>query len=120
MNDSILISVKKLLGIAPDYTVFDQDIIIHINSAIMVLNQLAVGLPNFIVTSDAETWKQFIGTDTDLQGIKTLVYLRVRLLFDPPATSFAIDAVKTQIAEYEWRLNALADPAFNPVVIGEP
>lgn len=106
MNDSILKSIKKLLGLEADYTVFDEDVKMHINSAFMILNQLGVGPEEgYIVTSDLESWKEFVGNEKDLQLVKSYVYLKVRLLFDPPANSFLVTAMEKQVTEYEWRLN---------------
>lgn len=106
MTDSILTSTKKILGIAEDYEAFDLDIITHINSVFSVLEQIGIGPEQGFLIEDASTsWDDFIGDDLNLNSVKTLVYLRVRLLFDPPATSFHIEALKEQIRELEWRLN---------------
>jgi hypothetical protein len=106
METSILISTKKILGIAADYTAFDLDIITHINAAFSTLTQLGVGPENgFMIEDDTVEWADFIAVDEQYNNVKTYVYLRVRMLFDPPATSFAIDAMKSQIEELEWRLN---------------
>ena len=107
MSDKILESVKKVLGLATDYDVFDQDLILHINSVFSTLNQLGIGpQQGFMIEDDEATWESFLGTDKRFNNVKTYIYLRVRLLFDPPGTSFAIDAIKEQIKELEWRLNA--------------
>lgn len=110
MSESILTSIKKLLGIADEYTHFDTDIIIHINTAFSVLHQLGVGpdIP-FIITGENETWDQFIQDNDKLHMVKTYIYLKVRLVFDPPTNSAAMDAFKKQCDEYEWRLNAADD-----------
>ena len=108
MDDSILQTIKKLLGIANDYEVFDQDIIIHINTVFMRLNQLGVG-PTYFIESNNESWNDYLPQNGDLQSVKTYIYLKVRLLFDPPATSFAINAVESQISELEWLLNVQAE-----------
>lgn len=107
METSILNSVKKILGLAPDYTVFDHDIITHINAVFFTLLQLGVGpTDGFMIESDAETWNQFIAIDDpQLNAVKTYIFLRVRMLFDPPATSYLIGAMERQIGEMEWRLN---------------
>lgn len=103
--DSILISIKKMLGDAQEYTHFDPDIIMHINSVLFILTQLGVGPDEgFMITDETETWDDFVGTRKDLLAIKTLVHLKVRLLFDPPSSSFVIDAMERQIKEFEWRL----------------
>lgn len=109
--DSILLSIKKLLGIDAACDHFDTDVILHINSALMVLNQLGVGPPNgFVVTSNAETWSDFLGTNQTIEAVKTYIYLKVRLAFDPPQSSAAIESFNKMIAEYEWRLNVAVDP----------
>lgn len=107
--DSILTSIKKLLGIQEDYTHFDTDIIIHINSALMILNQLGVGKENFFITSDDETWDDFLDDNKSLEAIKTIVYLRVRLTFDPPSNAFVVDSIERMIKELEWRVNVNAE-----------
>ena len=104
--NSILTSIKKLLGIEEDYIHFDTDIIIHINTALMLLTQLGVGpTTGFLITGKDETWVNFIGERTDLESIKTFIYLKVKLIFDPPPNSFSIEAIERQIKEYEWRIN---------------
>lgn len=106
METSILISTKKILGIAEDYTVWDLDIITHINSAFSTLTQLGVGpAVGYIITDETDEWGDFIGDDLQLNSVKTYIYLRVRLVFDPPATSYAITAMQDQIQQLEWRLN---------------
>lgn len=110
MSNSILVSTKKNLGIAADYTAFDQDIILHINSVFSTLNQLGVGPTyGFQIEDDVATWTDFLHGDPRLNSVKTYVYLRVRLLFDPPSTSYLISALNSQILELEWRLNVQAD-----------
>ena len=110
LEENILASIKKLLGFEEDYTAFDADIMMYINSAFMSLHQLGVGpAAGYVLSSGLETWPEFFGTYTDLQGVKTYIYLKVRLVFDPPSTSFVIDAIQKQIAELEWRLNIQAE-----------
>lgn len=112
MSDSILVSIKKLLGITEEYDYFDADIIMHINMAFMVLYQLGVGPKNpFSIEDASATWSDFMGDSTDLAGVKTYVFLKVKLVFDPPQSSAAMEAIKQNIAELEWRLNVTADPA---------
>lgn len=107
--DNILLSVKKLLGIAPEYTHFDDDIIMNINSVFLEIRQLGVSLPkNFSVNSDS-LWSEIIQDDTLLSAIRTFVYLKVRLLFDPPANSSAIESINKTLAGLEWRINAEVD-----------
>ena len=106
METSILISTKKILGIAEEYTVFDLDIITHINSAFSTLTQLGVGpVDGFMIEDETAVWTDFIADDIQYNAVKTYVFLRVRLLFDPPATSYLIAAFNDQIKELEWRLN---------------
>jgi hypothetical protein len=102
--NSILESIKKLLGIEADYTDFDTDIIIHINSSIMALQQIGVGNVPFSVTSNIETWKDFLGEDLPyLEAVKTYVYIKVKLVFDPPTSSFVATSLESQKDELEWR-----------------
>lgn len=106
MSESILTSVKKVLGVSEDYTVFDPDIIMHINTVFGILNQLGIGPVNgFTIEDKNSVWTDFVGVDKNLSGVKTYVYLRVRILFDPPTSSFLLDAMNKQIQELEWRLN---------------
>lgn len=104
--ESILTSIKKLLGITEEYAHFDNDIIMHINSVFMTLNQLGIGPEEgFSITSDEATWTDFLGNTKNLEAVKTYVYLKVRMIFDPPASSYVLDAMKNQATELEWRLN---------------
>src|SRR3954467_15187727 len=106
METSILTSTKNVLGIAEDYTVFDLDIITHINTAFSTLTQLGVGPTNGFMIEDADAvWTDFIGDDLQYNAVKSYVFLRVRLLFDPPSTSYVIAAAERQVQELEWRLN---------------
>lgn len=106
MEQSILISTKKILGIDKDYDVFDLDIITHINSAFSTLTQLGVGpAAGFMIEDDSEVWADFIADDLQYNSVKSYVFLKVRQLFDPPSTSYLISAVEKQIEELEWRLN---------------
>lgn len=122
MTDSILDSTKKLLGLSVDYDAFDTDIIMHINSAISNLTQINVGPElGFEVIDSAETWTQFLGKDPRLAPAKTYVYLKVRMVFDPPTTSYVLAAMEKLISESEWRLNVTVDttPLPIPAVIDE-
>jgi hypothetical protein len=106
METSILKCTKKILGLAPDYTVFDLDIITHINTVFTTLAQLGVGpAQGFMIEDDTATWEDFLTDDLQLNSVKTYVYLRVRMLFDPPTTSYLLDAAKQQIQELEWRIS---------------
>lgn len=108
--ESILNSIKKMLGIQADYDHFDQDIIMHINTVFMTLTQLGVGPPKgFYIEDDTTSWLEFVPELTKLQAIKTYIYLKVKLVFDPPQSSSVIEAMNKQIAELEWRLNHAAE-----------
>lgn len=106
MSTSILTSVKKTLGLEADYTVFDADIIMHINSVLADIHQLGIGPETGFEIEDASsTWADFFGPVKPLNSLKSYVYLRVRLLFDPPTNSYLVDAIKEQINKWEWRVN---------------
>lgn len=106
MSESILTSTKKILGIDESYTVFDPDIVIHINSVFSVLQQLGIGPEQgYSITDKIPTWAAFLGADSRLNSVKTYMYLRVRMLFDPPTTAHLIAAMQEQVRELEWRLN---------------
>jgi hypothetical protein len=107
MNESILTSTKKILGLAEDYTVFDLDIMTHINSVFMTLKDLGIGpIGGFMITDKAALWADFLGADLlRFNAVKTYVYLRVKTLFDPPNTGYLVEAIDKQIKELEWRLN---------------
>ena len=110
MNDSILTSIKKLLGITEEYEHFDQDIIIHINSVFMILNQLGVGPSNgFSITDKTAVWSDFISEGANLESVKSYIYLKVRLLFDPPTASAVMESMNRMISELEFRLNVSAE-----------
>jgi hypothetical protein len=104
MNESILTSIKKLLGITEECEDFDTDLIIHINSVFVILNQLGVG-KSFSIEDKTATWDKFIEKDTDYAPVKSYVFLKVKLLFDPPLSSAVIECYKANISELEWRLN---------------
>lgn len=111
MNESILTSIKSMLGPDGDYDDFDKDLIIFINSAFSTLAQLGVGPPKGYCIQDAENvWSEFIPDNRDdLESIKTYVYLKVKLIFDPPTNAAALEAIKEQIKETEWRLNVAVE-----------
>ena len=109
-NDSILISIKKLLGIGAEYNVFDPDIIIHINTAFSTLNDLGLGpSEGFSISDDTATWNSYIQNDKIFESVKTYIYLRVKILFDPPLNSSVLETMKETIRELEWRLNVNAE-----------
>jgi hypothetical protein len=113
---SILDCVKKALGIDPDYAAFDLDIVMHTNTAFSVLTQLGVGpVEGFAIEDDTELWSSYSADLVLLAGVKSYIYLKVRLLFDPPATSFTIAAMENLVKEMEWRLNVAAEAINKPV-----
>lgn len=108
--DSILDSVKKVLGIPSEYEVFDPDIIMHINTVFFTLSQLGVGPDGgFSISSKSDTWDSYIPEGSNLEAVKSYVYLRVRILFDPPSSSYVLTSMENQIKELEWRLNVEVD-----------
>ena len=110
METSILTSIKKLLGVAEDYTEFDEDIITHINSVFLNLTQLGVGPEEgFMIEDNTAVWEDFIVDSIRLQAVKTYMYLKVKLLFDPPLSSSVTESINRMIAELEWRLNVAVD-----------
>lgn len=109
-EDSILTSIKKLLGPEEEYDYFDTDIIVHINSALMVLTQLGVGpSTGFVITDKSAVWTDFVPDINRLAAIKTYVYLKVKLVFDPPQSAAAIESTNKMISELEWRINVAAE-----------
>ena len=118
--DSILASIKKMLGISEEDTNFDTDIIININTAFMTLYQLGVGPETcFSITDESSEWADFLEDRTDLEAVKTLIYLKVKLLFDPPSTSFVLDAIERQITQIEWRLNVQVEEYVEEEVVDD-
>lgn len=105
MNDNILNSVKKMCNVAEDDPSFDQDLILYINSALMTIMQEWHGMDQaFRVEDGTETWDDLLGDDTNFEGVKELVGLKVRLVFDPPSNSSVMQALKDEIQNLEWRL----------------
>lgn len=113
MTDSILESIRKLL-IEADCKFFDSDLVMHINSILSVLNQLGVGPEDgFSILDEKPVWRDLLGDENKkLELVKTYVYLRVKMIFDPPTTSALIDSTNKIISEMEWRINAAADVAY--------
>lgn len=104
MQESILTSIKKLLGITSDYEHFDADIIMHINSVFMVLMQLGIGpADGFSITDDSAVWSDFLSDATWLEMVKSYVYLKVKLIFDPPQSGTVLGSIEKIISEFEWR-----------------
>lgn len=119
MDDSILNSTKKILGLAEDYTAFDLDVITHINSAFSIVNQLGVGpTTTFVIEDSGAKWADLELSNEQLSMLRTYIFLKVRMLFDPPTTSFLIEAVNKQIEEHEARLSYSRE-YFDPVPVVE-
>ena len=110
MSDSILDSTKKILGLEATYTAFDLDILTHINTVFSDLQQLGIGpIEGFAIEDAAAEWDDFLAGDLTMNSVKTYMYLRVRLLFDPPTTSYLIASLKEQQQALEWRLNVIRE-----------
>lgn len=106
---SILESVKKALGIAKDYTPFDPEIVMHINSSFSVLNQLGVGPSQpFMIEGYDETWEDFI-SQANTEDVRSYMFMKVKMFFDPPTTSTMYESYQKMIAELEWRMNVAAE-----------
>lgn len=105
VKESILNSIKKMLGIQPDVAAFDDELILHINSVIASLTQIGIGPADdgYTISSSANVWTELLGTDKRLESVKSYIYLKVRLIFDPPTQSAVLDAFKEQIREFEFR-----------------
>lgn len=110
MTDSVLDSTKKILGFDAEYKAFDLDIITHINMAFSILHQLGVGptIP-FVISDSSDNWSSFTGENKAVESVKSYVWAKVRLMFDPPSTSFGIAALEKLCTELEWRLNVQSD-----------
>lgn len=118
METSILTSTKKILGVAANYTAFDLDILTHINSALSSLNQLGVGpVDGFFIDDDSADWADLDLPTNQLNMARTYVFLKVRMLFDPPTTSFLVSAMEKQIEEHEWRLNMFREGLIPLIVV---
>ena len=102
---SILTSIKLLLGVMEDYEHYDTDIIMHINTVFMILRQIGIGPEEgFSIKDKSTTWDEYVSTDK-IEAVKTYIYLKVRLIFDPPSSSIMVEAINRTISELEWRLN---------------
>lgn len=118
MENDILMSTKKVLGLSENYDAFDLDIITHINMAFSNLNQLGIGPEEgFSIDDSSVEWDAFDVPINQKSMVKTYVYLRVRLLFDPPGTSFLISAIENQISELTWRLSTFREFALPEEVV---
>lgn len=108
--ESILTSIKKLLGIAEEYEHFDADIIMHINSVLSILTQLGVGpSEGFRIEDSSATWVDFVGDSINYESVKSYIHMQVKLLFDPPQSSAVIESMNRMINQFEWRLNVTAE-----------
>jgi hypothetical protein len=109
--ESILTSIKKMLGITEGYTHFDMDIIMHINSVLAILTQIGVGpQEGFSIEDDDTIWTDFVPADARMEFIKSYIYMKVKLLFDPPLSSAVMESTNRMISELEWRIQVAADP----------
>lgn len=112
--ESILTSIKKMLGIAEEYTHFDADLIMHINSVLSILTQIGVGpSEGFLIEDDIAVWTDFIPANARLELIKSYAFMKVKLVFDPPLSSAVIESMNRNISELEWRIQVAADPVNN-------
>ena len=111
MQDSILMTIRKLVCGNPYADHFDTDLLVHINACFSILNQLGVGPENgFVVTDETQSWSSYSDNDRILNMVKTYVTLKVKKIFDPPLTSSVLEAMDKEIKELEWRLNVAVDP----------
>lgn len=118
MQDTILTTIKLMLGLDPNYNPFDTEVVVHINSALNVLYQL--GLSNHpLVINQSTTWGDLFGSRTDLEAVKTWIYLKVKILFDPPTSATVLEAFQREVKELEWRINVELDPPENNPLIPE-
>ena len=118
--ESILDSIKVMHGIGDDDTSFDKELVMHINGALMVMTELGVGpIAGYSITGKDQTWTEFLQGRTDLDLVFNDVYLRVKLIFDPPQNSFLVTAIERQIKEYDWRIEAWHKPGTH-IVTEEP
>ena len=109
-SDSILLSVRHAIGGDINGSAFDADLIMHINTVFNILQQMGIGpSTNFTIQNEESEWTDFCGED-ELPMVKTYMYLKVRLLFDPPSSSFVLDSMRNQAEEMEWRMNVEQDP----------
>lgn len=105
MLDSVLLSTKQMLGISPEDTSFDVNVLMNINTALTILMELGLTeAEDQLVTNDKMTWDDLLGGRTDIEYVKTYVYQKVKMIFDPPTSTAAIDAMQRSINELEWRI----------------
>lgn len=104
MDESVLNTIKKMLGLDASYDAFDTDILVNINSVIQALSQLGVCTSSKVITGASETWSYLLDNFSDVSSVKTYIYIKVRVLFDPPSSSYVLQALSEQAKEIEWRL----------------
>ena len=121
MANSIFKSVKKVVGLLGDDGSFDEDILLHINSVISTLRQLGLSIPaDFYVLDDVQTWRDLLGEFRDLDLVKSYMVMKVRLMFDPPSSSFGLASMTEMVKELEWRINVLTDQPYSAPVLPSP
>ena len=121
MANSVFNSVKKVVGLLGDDGSFDEDILLHINSVVSTLRQLGLSIPaDFYVEDDVQTWQDLLGEFRDLDLVKSYMTMKVRLMFDPPASSFGLKSMEEMVKEYEWRINVLTDQPYPVPVLPAP
>ena len=121
MTSSIFNSVKKVVGLLGDDGSFDEDILLHINSVVSTLRQLGLSIPaDFYVENDVQTWRDLLGECRDLDLVKSYMAMKVRLMFDPPSSSFGLTSMTEMVTELEWRINVLTDQPYSVPVLPSP
>ena len=121
MADSIFNSVKKVVGLLGDDGSFDEDILLHINTVVSTLRQLGLSIPaDFYVRDDVQTWQNLLGEFRDLDLVKSYMAMKVRLMFDPPSSSFGLKSMEEMVKEHEWRINVLTDQPYSVPVLPSP
>ena len=114
LTDSILATIKKMLGLEHDYTPFDMDIIVLINSTFMTLHQLGIGpKEGFSIRDYSAKWEDFLTNEVNLRAVQEYIYMKVRMVFDPPGNAFVMSAFEEQCREFEWRMNVQAESVEN-------
>ena len=108
MDDSILLSVKKMLGVDSEFDAFDKDIIMDINSVFFIMAQMGIG-KQFKIEDEGSTWSEYLEGREDLESVKTYMYAKVRQMFDPPTSGILSDALDRTVKELEWRLFSATD-----------
>ena len=121
MTDSIFNSVKKVVGLLGDDGSFDEDVLLYINSVVSTLRQLGLSIPSdYYVLDDVQTWRDLLGEYRDLDLVKSYMTMKVRLMFDPPSSSFGLASMTEMVKELEWRINILTDQPYLVPVLPSP